>query len=67
LFVVKFKLGKQLIKPYGNGNELVECKWGGYDSTWGKPSNSGHSVMYDEFIIYDTAQQQLDYIIELAR
>jgi poly [ADP-ribose] polymerase len=67
LFIVKVKLGKQLIKPYGSGDELRECKKGGFDSTWGKPSSNGHSVMYDEFIVYDVAQQQLDYIIELER
>jgi len=64
VFLFNVKLGKQLIKQWGSGDEHEECKKKMFDSTWGK---EGNGLQYSEYIIYNVAQCTGCYIVELQR
>ncbi len=64
VFLFNVKLGKQLVKTWGNGDEHEECQKKMFDSTWGK---AGSGLQYSEYIIYDVAQCTGCYLVELQR
>jgi poly [ADP-ribose] polymerase len=64
LFLFDVKLGKQLVKDMGDGNEHEEVKKKNLDSTWGK---AGRYLIHDEFIVYKLEQCAMRYLVELQR
>ena len=62
--IAKVALGK--IKVYTDITHGLMSPPKGYDSCHGDPDKSGSEFDDHEFVIYDTKQQRLEYLLELA-
>lgn len=64
LFVVRVKLGKQLVLQTACYDAASRCKKEGYDSTLGK---AGRSLLNNEYITYQLEQSTITHVVEIEK
>jgi poly [ADP-ribose] polymerase len=68
LFLAQVAIGNPFVAPEAMSN--LRQPPPGYDSVWGKAGHTGSwggKLLYDEFIIYQAAQQTLSYLVTFDR